>query len=35
MPGIAASTNDTCAFGAPPNSVEAPEKSFAFEFTWA
>src|SRR4051794_23387995 len=35
MPGIAASTSDTCEFGAPPNSVEAPENSFALEETWA
>src|SRR6187549_2333227 len=35
MPGIAASTSDTCEFGSPPNSVEAPENSFDFEVTWA
>src|SRR5262249_35031946 len=35
MPGIAASTSDTCEFGAPPNAVAAPENSFAFELTWA
>ena len=35
MPGIAASTSETCAFGSPPNSVDAPENSFAWEVTWA
>src|SRR5215472_15418691 len=35
MPGIAASTSDTCEFGSPPNAVAAPENSFAFELTWA
>ena len=35
MPGIAASTSETWEFGSPPNSVEAPENSFAFEVTWA
>src|SRR5437763_301834 len=35
MPGTAASTSETWEFGAPPNSVEAPEKSFAREVTWA
>jgi hypothetical protein len=35
MPGIAASTSETCALGSPPNAVEAPENSFAFEVTWA
>src|SRR5262249_53679927 len=35
MPGIAASTSDTCELGSPPNSVEAPEKSFEREVTWA
>ena len=35
IPGIAASTSDTWLFGAPPNSVEAPENSFAFDATWA
>src|SRR5689334_2322974 len=35
MPGIAASTKETCVLGAPPNSVAAPEKSFALEATWA
>src|SRR5262249_18438281 len=35
MPGIAASTNDTCELGSPPNAVEAPENSFDREVTWA
>jgi hypothetical protein len=35
MPGIAASTSETLALGSAPNSVEAPEKSFAREVTWA
>ena len=35
MPGMAASTRETCAFGSPPNSVEAPENNFAREVTWA
>src|SRR5262249_199039 len=35
MPGIAASTSETCELGSPPNSVEAPEKSFDCEVTWA
>src|SRR5262245_64614083 len=35
MPGIAASTSETWEFGSPPNSVEAPEKSFDCEVTWA
>ena len=35
MPGMAASTKDTCEFGAPPNSVEAPENSLASDATWA
>src|SRR5271165_2091369 len=35
MPGIAASIRDTCELGSPPNSVEAPEKSFARDVTWA
>src|SRR5262245_46038589 len=35
MPGIAASTSDTCVFGALPKAVEAPENSFVFETTWA
>src|SRR5690242_17989197 len=35
MPGIAASTRETWELGDPPNSVEAPENSFAREVTWA
>jgi len=35
MPGIAASTKLTCELGAPPNAVDAPEKSLAFDVTWA
>src|ERR1700748_2489397 len=35
MPGIAASTSETCALGAAPNAVAAPENSFAWELTWA
>ena len=35
IPGIAASTSETWLFGSPPNSVDAPEKSFAFDVTWA
>ena len=35
MPGIAASTSETCELGSPPNSVDAPEKSLAREVTWA
>src|SRR5579872_2689236 len=35
MPGIAASTSETCEFGSPPNAVEAPEKSFERDVTWA
>ena len=35
MPGIAASTSDTCVLGSAPNAVAAPEKSLAFEVTWA
>src|SRR6202051_3408041 len=35
MPGMAASTSDTCEVGAPPNSAEAPEKSLARDVTWA
>src|ERR1700687_3492653 len=34
MPGIAASTSDTCEFGSPPHAVEAPEKSVYCEGTW-
>jgi hypothetical protein len=32
MPGMAASTSETLAFGALPNSVEAPEKSLELDF---
>ena len=35
MPGIAASTRLTLVFGSAPKAVEAPEKSLAFEVTWA
>ena len=35
MPGIAASTSETCEFGSPPNAVEAPENNFDREFTCA
>ncbi len=35
MPGIAASTSDTCEFGSPPNAVDAPENSLEREVTWA
>src|ERR1700683_2817124 len=35
MPGMAASTSETWSLGAPPNAVEAPEKSFARAVTWA
>src|ERR1700759_2144365 len=35
MPGIAASTSETCEFGSPPNAVDAPENSFELEVTWA
>src|SRR5437899_2492761 len=35
MPGMAASTSETCELGSPPNAVEAPEKSFDCEVTWA
>ena len=35
MPGIAASTSDTWELGSPPNAVDAPEKSFEREVTWA
>jgi hypothetical protein len=35
MPGIAASTKETLALGSAPKAVEAPEKSLAFEATWA
>src|SRR5262245_54208732 len=35
MPGIAASTSETWVLGSPPKAVDAPEKSFDFEVTWA
>ena len=35
MPGMAASTRLTLVFGSAPKLVEAPEKSLAFEATWA
>src|ERR1700693_714036 len=35
MPGIAASTSETCELGSAPNAVAAPENSLAREFTWA
>src|SRR6185312_12841581 len=35
IPGIAASTSETWLFGSPPKAVEAPEKSFALDVTWA
>jgi hypothetical protein len=35
MPGMAASTSETCELGAPPKAVDAPEKSLALEDTWA
>ena len=35
IPGIAASTRLTLVLGAAPKAVEAPEKSLAFELTWA
>src|SRR5690242_288121 len=35
IPGIAASTSDTCELGAAPKPVAAPENSLACEFTWA
>ena len=35
MPGIAASTRLTLALGAEPKAVEAPENSFASDFTCA
>src|SRR5271170_3646250 len=35
IPGIAASTSETCALGSPPNAVEAPENSLEREVTWA
>src|SRR5262245_61704226 len=35
MPGMAASTSETCELGSPPKAVEAPENSFDCEVTWA
>src|SRR5215467_9867298 len=35
MPGIAASTRETCELGSPPNAVDAPENNLAWEVTWA
>ena len=35
MPGMAASTSDTCALGSPPKVVEAPENSLERDVTWA
>src|SRR5437868_6297314 len=35
MPGMPASTKDTCEFGSAPNSVEAPENSLDLDRTWA
>src|SRR3984957_15242201 len=35
MPGIAASTSETCELGSPPNAVEAAENSLEREVTWA
>ncbi len=35
MPGIAASTRLTWLLGSAPNAVDAPEKSFDSEVTWA
>src|SRR5580704_3899244 len=35
MPGMAASTSETCEFGSPPKAVEAPENNFACEVTCA
>src|SRR3954453_24249239 len=35
MPGIAASTSDTCELGSPPKAVEAPENNFDCEVTCA
>ena len=35
IPGIAASTSETCALGSPPNAVDAPENSLDSETTWA
>jgi hypothetical protein len=35
IPGIAASTSDTCELGSPPKAVEAPENNFDCEVTCA
>src|SRR5215475_14235023 len=35
MPGMAASTKETCELGSPPNAVAAPENSFDCEVTCA
>src|ERR1700733_9963616 len=35
MPGMAASTSETCALASPPNSVDAPENNLARDATWA
>src|ERR1700733_676649 len=35
MPGMAASTSETCEFGSPPNAVAAPENNLACEVTCA
>src|SRR5215217_4121813 len=35
MPGMAASTSDTCSFGPAPKPTAAPLNSFEFEATWA
>src|ERR1700722_549643 len=35
MPGIAASTSETCELGSPPNAVDAAENSFERDVTWA
>src|SRR5262245_30466511 len=35
MPGMAASTRETCSFGPAPKPTAAPENSLALEATWA
>src|SRR5262249_42976694 len=35
MPGMAASTSETCELGSPPKAVDAPENNFDCEVTWA
>src|SRR3546814_14818582 len=35
LPGMAASTSDTCVFGSAPNAVAAPENSLALVVIWA